>query len=98
MKKIFLTFFIAMLALNASAAGVIYYENRKPGKVEFSVINPKNIGIMIYDEDNEILELKSNNKYTPDAKFIVKSSKEAQEIILKLLDDNDLSLIELEKD
>lgn len=82
------------VASNLYAADIFYYTDID-SKSEFVVLSSINIGAYTYDESDKELNVYVDPNYHPD--FKVGSKKEAMEIIKKLLDRSNGSLIELEK-
>jgi len=69
---------------------------KKEGAAEFVVINSKKIVRFSYDESDQILSVSANlGKSSIVWPFLVKTKKEATTIISRLLDENDLSFLEL---
>ncbi len=90
---------LVLLAGNATAANLIYYKNKTAGKTHFCVINAKQISSLEFEEKEKRLKatyMEGNvirYKY-----FIVKSNDEAFDIIKKVLNQDNHSLIEVEED
>lgn len=96
MKNLLLMFSVLCLSLPVYSANIIAYSGKKEGAAEFVVINSTKIVRFSYDESDQILSVSANlGKSSIVWQFLVKTKKEATTIISRLLDENDLSFLEL---
>jgi len=91
--KYIITFLGLLIFQQAYAANIKYFESKTESKEYFKVINSKNINLIYYDEADKELDVWMNDGSNYD--FKVDSSDKANEIIIKLLDDNDNSFVTL---
>ena len=90
-KLIFIT--ALLLSFSAFSANIIGYGSKEEGEKEYVVLVGSSVVALTYNEDDKILKvIKPDGGYYM---FKVKSDKEAQKIISKVLDTQDKSIIEL---
>ncbi len=89
--KYIVTFLGLLIFQPAYAANIKYYESKTESKEYFKVISSKHIERIYYDEDDKelVVYMTKGTNY----EFRVESSDKANEVIIKLFDDNDSSLV-----
>ncbi len=75
----------------------MYYKSKKKGEIEIEVLNSKNISLIENYEEDKMIKMylhfgDSFSKY----KFKVNDHKHAMDILKRMHDDTDVSIIELE--
>lgn len=88
---------IGYWCVSLNAATLTYYTDKEVGEREYGAFNSAEISTLYYEEDDKILVVtflrgSGNTTYN----FKVNTFKEAQDIIKRVFDSNDSSLIELE--
>ncbi len=89
--KYIITFLGLLIFQSSYAANIKYYESKVESKEYFKVINSKHIEQIFYDEDDKELEVWISRGVSYN--FEVKSSDKANQVIIKILDDNDSSFV-----
>lgn len=96
MKSFLIFIIIAMISVPATAATIISYDTEKSGKDELLAINSSQIYLARYYEDDQILKVwVGTGSVNLDFEFKVQTIEKAMEILKKIYDQNDPSLIEL---
>lgn len=90
----YITTLLLLFAIQgASAANVKFFDSNEESKEKFSIINSEYIELIDYDEeDKELMLWHIKGK---GYEFVVETAEEANEIIIKIMDRNDKSLIVL---
>lgn len=95
MKKIVFTALMTF-SFSAFSASIIGYISKDEGEVHYKIIMGNHISTMEYDEGDKVLKVEKSSGGI--FYFRVETSSKAKEVISKVLDSSDKSIIELSWD